>query len=99
METKEITAIREVKEETGYNVGIMSFLDDSTFEFDHTDGTHYLKTVTYYLLRLLDDTDPQPNLQPGEDFENMWVSFNQAHNLLTFDDAKEVLHLAIAASR
>jgi 8-oxo-dGTP pyrophosphatase MutT (NUDIX family) len=98
-ETKDLTAIREVKEETGYTVKIISFLGDFTFEFDHKNGVHYSKTVTYYLLQLADDAKPRPNLQPGEDFENVWVNINEAHDLLTFDDAKEVLHLAIEASR
>ena len=32
-ETRDVTAIREVKEETGHNVKILDFLYDSTFYF------------------------------------------------------------------
>jgi 8-oxo-dGTP pyrophosphatase MutT (NUDIX family) len=98
-ETKDMTAIREVKEETGYNVEIDVFLGNFTFEFDHKNGIRYSKTVTYYLMHLADDNEQEPNLQPGEDFKNMWVSIEDAQDLLTFDDAKEVLRLAIEASK
>jgi len=94
-ETKDITAIREVKEETGYAVEIIDFLSDTTFEFDWKDGNRYRKTVTYYLMNLADDEVPRPDLQEGEDFENVWVPLNEASDILTFDDAKEILELAI----
>lgn len=94
-ETKDTTAIREVKEETGYNVEIVDFLGDYTFEFEWRDGICYRKTVTYYLMALINNKDPEPNLQEGEDFVNRWTPVDIAHELLTFDDSKEILAQAL----
>ena len=95
-ETKEVAAIREVKEETGYNAQIIDLLDTLSFEFTNKDGNHLHKTVTYYHMRLTDDKDPEPNLQPGEDFVNVWAPIDEAYQLLTYDDAKQILKLAAA---
>jgi len=94
-ETKEVAAVREVKEETGYSADIVDFLGEYTFEFDWKDGQRYQKTVTYYLMELTDDSAPVPDLQEGEDFVNMWVPFDVARGMLTFEDSKAVLALAI----
>ncbi|MFZ2126417.1 MAG: NUDIX domain-containing protein [Candidatus Microsaccharimonas sp.] len=98
-ETKDITAIREVKEETGYNVEILDFLGDYTFDFDWKDGNRYRKTVTYYLMNVADDEDPHPMLEEGEDFVNVWTPIDKAHEVLTFDDSKEILKLALKSSK
>ena len=94
-ETIERTAIREVKEETGYNVKIMNFLAAKNFEFTKEDGEHYSKTVSYYLMQLADNEEPEPNLQPGEDFINIWTPVEKAFDVLTFDDSKDILTLAL----
>jgi len=98
-ETKDVTAIREVKEETGYNVEILDFLGDYTFDFDWKDGNRYRKTVTYYLMGLLDDEDPISNLQENEDFVNKWTPLENAQEVLTFDDSKEILKHALQSSK
>jgi len=94
-ETKEVAALREVKEETGYNAEILDFLSEYTFDFDWKDRSRYRKTVSYYLMSLTDTEDPQTDLQEGEDFVNMWLPTDEAEQILTFDDAKAVLKLAI----
>jgi len=94
-ETKDTTALREVKEETGYDVEIVDFLGDLTFDFDSKDGIRYRKTVSYYLMSVANDNEPLANLQEGEDFINLWVPLEKAHDILTFDDSKEILALAI----
>ena len=98
-ETKDVTAIREVKEETGYNVEILDFLGDYTFDFDWKDGNRYRKTVTYYLMGLLDDEVPISNLQENEDFVNKWTPLENAQEVLTFDDSKEILKHALQSSK
>ncbi len=94
-ETAPQTAVREVKEETGYDVEIIDDLGTITYEFDWTDGHHYVKTVTFYLMQLANDNPPQPNLQAGEDFENNWLSINEARIALTHDDSREILQRAM----
>jgi 8-oxo-dGTP pyrophosphatase MutT (NUDIX family) len=98
-ETKDVTAVREVKEETGYSVEILDFLGDFTFDFDWKDGIRYRKTVSYYLMELANDEEPELNLQEGEDFVNIWTSIEKAYELLTFDDSKEILKLALKSSK
>jgi 8-oxo-dGTP pyrophosphatase MutT (NUDIX family) len=90
-ETKDYTAIREVKEETGYTVEIVGFIGDETYEFNSEAGVRFIKTVTYYLMVLADAEAPRPNLQEGEDFVNKWSSFDEAMDLLTYDNSKELL--------
>ena len=96
-ESHEQTAIREVGEETGYKTKIIEPLGDITFEFDWTDGRHYRKTVFYYLMETINDDAPVPNREDSEDFENNWLTFEQASQLLTHDDSKEILARAIVA--
>lgn len=96
-ESLEETALREVREETGYDTKIVSKIGSINFDFEK-DGEMRNKTVTCFKLEILDDSDPKPNLQEGEDFENIWVTPNEAVSLLTYDEEKEVLKRAIAQS-
>lgn len=98
-ETPEQAAVREVKEETGYDVEIIQKLNDYTYEFDWEDGTHCVKTVTYYFMKLSNNLEPMPNLQPGEDFESKWVMPSDAFGMFTFSEAKDALKLALNSSK
>jgi len=90
-ESKEAAALREVKEETGYEAEIVESLGDITYEFNSKDGIHYQKTVTYFLMKPLSTKNPQPNLQKGEDFTASWMPIDEALNTLTYEDTKELL--------
>lgn len=94
-ESPEATAVREVKEETGYDAAIVGKAGTYTYEFDWTDGNHYIKTVTYYAMELTNDDTPQSNLQEGEDFEVHWLDVDQAMKLFTFDEARDALKRTI----
>ena len=96
-ESIEETALREVREETGYDTKIISKIGSINFDFEK-DGEIRNKTVTCFKLELLNDFDPKPNLQEGEDFENIWVTPNEAVSLLTYDEEREVVKKAIAQS-
>lgn len=93
-ESLEETAVREVREETGYDTKIVSKIGSINFDFEK-DGEIRNKTVTCFKLELLSDSDPEPNLQEGEDFENIWVTPNEAFLLLTYNEEKGVLKRAI----
>lgn len=93
-ETSEQAAVREVFEETGYRASIISPLKSWTHEFDR-GGDHYVSTVDYYLMELVDDSLPTPHREIGEDFENVWLGMDEANAKLTFDDAREALEIAI----
>lgn len=96
-ETCEVAAVREVGEETGYQTEIIQSLGSVTFEYIWTDGIYYRKTVDYFLMKLLNDDAPMPNREVGEDFENYWVTADEAKQLLTHEDSKEILARAVKA--
>jgi len=93
------TAIREVSEETGYDVRILHPLGDITFEFDWDDGKHYKKNVTYFLMELANNNKPRPRREINEDFENYWITIEEAERLLTHNDSLEILKRVIVIIR
>lgn len=90
-ETHEQTCIREVFEETGYKTKIIKSLDDISFEYVWDDGLRYFKTVYFFLLKLIDDGEPTPNREDGEDFENLWLDIDKADDYLSFETSREIL--------
>lgn len=93
-EAKEATCIREVFEETGYKTKVIRSLGKVVFEFDWDDGNHYEKTVHQYLLELIDDSEPTPQREKHEDFENLWLTPEDAAAQLTFGSDVEILNRA-----
>lgn len=93
-ESIEQAALREVEEETGYRAIITDALASKTYDFDGRDGKRYRKTVSYFLMKLADEYEPVKNLQEGEDFENEWVSFDEALMRASFDDTKAIIQKA-----
>ena len=91
-ETKEATCLREIFEETGYKTRIVQSLGKVVFEFDWEDGHHYNKTVHQYLLELIDDNEPTPHREEHEDFEDLWLTLEEAEKQLTFGSDVEVLN-------
>lgn len=99
-ETPEQTAVREVLEETGYRVKIKAPLGEISYEFDEDDGKHYKKTVYHFLLELIDEDEvPVPIHQEDENFENLWLTEDEALERLTHDDSKDLLKKAIRVLR
>lgn len=89
-ESLDETALREVKEETGYSTRIVKDLGSVTYDYDGKDR-RYRKTVSYFLMELLDSDTPEKNLQEGEDFENVWLTPDEAIAQLTYDDTRAII--------
>ncbi len=89
------TALREVEEETGYRVRIKEDLGSITYDYTGHKGKNYRKTVSYFLMELADLDEPIKNLQDGEDFENEWLSPEEALSRLTYADTRAILTSAI----
>jgi len=85
------TALREVEEETGYRTRIMSDLGSMTYDYDSKDGRRYRKTVSYFLMELADTDEPIKNLQEGEDFDNEWLTFDEAIQQLSYKNTRAIV--------
>lgn len=96
-EASEQTAVREVLEETGYDVRIVRPIDSIHYEFDR-DMHHYKKRVDFFLMELVDDDEPIPKREAGEDFDNLWLNIDEADRLLTHDDSKNILKKVSSSS-
>lgn len=84
-ETEEETAIREVKEETNIDIEVDSS-KKCTITYSPKEGV--TKDVVFFLGRPLNkDTKPQET----EVCEAKFVEIKKAFDLLTYDNAKEVL--------
>ncbi len=95
-ETPEVTAIREVEEETGYHAKIIAPIGQTSYEFDE-NGNHYRKTVYQFLLELIDQNErPTPRREEHEVFENLWLTENEAFERLTHEDSRNTLKKALA---
>lgn len=93
-ETSEQAAVREVLEETGYKVKIIDTLMGSTYEYEE-NGVRHSKVVDYYLMKLVDQRALSTAREDGENFENVWMGFEDALSRLTFDDARSILREAV----
>ena len=92
-ESLEQTALREVCEETGLTVRIMSPLDAIHYDFVQR-GTRIHKTVHYFMM---EPTGGSLENHDHEFEEVRWVSFDDAANLLSFETERSLV--ALAATR
>jgi 8-oxo-dGTP pyrophosphatase MutT (NUDIX family) len=92
-ETREETAMREVREETGLDVRITRPLDSIEYWFVQS-GTRIHKTVHYFLM---DQTGGDLGRHDHE-FESVrWIRFDEAQNLLTFETERALVARAAEA--
>jgi 8-oxo-dGTP pyrophosphatase MutT (NUDIX family) len=92
-ETREETALREVREETGLEVRIKRPLDSIEYWFVQS-GTRIHKTVHYFLM---DPTGGDLGRHDHE-FESVrWIGFDEAQHLLTFETERALVARAAEA--
>jgi 8-oxo-dGTP diphosphatase len=85
-ETKEQTAVREVKEETGIDAEIISFATEETYFYELHDEKRE-KTVYYYFMRY------KSGNFAGKDHEMEaveWVKIEDVEKKLTYANAKKM---------
>ena len=92
-ETLEETALREVCEETGLTVKILSPLDAIRYTFVQR-GTRIHKTVHYFMML---PTGGAFQSHDHEFEEVRWISFDDAANMLSFETERSLV--ALAATR
>lgn len=91
-ETIEETALREVAEETGLRVRILSPLDSIEYWFVLA-GTRYHKTVHYFVM---EPTGGDLADHDHEFEEVRWVGFDEADSILTFETERVLVAKAAA---
>jgi 8-oxo-dGTP pyrophosphatase MutT (NUDIX family) len=92
-ETREQTALREVREETGLEVRISRPFDSIEYWFVQ-GGTRIHKTVHYFLM---DQTGGDLGRHDHE-FETVrWIGFDEAQHLLTFETERALVARAAEA--
>ena len=89
-ETKEQTALRELKEETGLTADILSGFEESMEYFFRAGDDSISKQVTYFV-------GQSSGMEVTLSFEHQgyeWFPFDQAHEKLTYQNAKDILKFA-----
>jgi ADP-ribose pyrophosphatase YjhB (NUDIX family) len=87
-------ALREVAEEAGVSqLEILADLGRQTVEFDW-QGHHYVRKECYFLMALTPGAAPD---LPEEQFECLWLAWEQALSRLTFEAEREWIRRARSA--
>lgn len=91
-ETVEQTARREVQEETGVHVNVLAPITSIRYFFvGHDDGIRYDKTVYFYLMEPMGGSTSEHD---GEFDVVEWCNYDEAVDLLEYDNEREVLEAA-----
>lgn len=97
-ENKAIAAIREVKEETGYEnveIGGDEPFENTFYKMKHSKtGEEIEKTVYYFIFKLLNDSFNLTPQMKAEGLEGSWFTIDEAIDKVTFSVVKEVLKKA-----
>lgn len=93
-ESRRAAALREVHEEAGVaGLSIVADLGRQRVEFDH-QGYHYVRDEYYYLMVAPPGTEPRGH---EEQWQPLWLSWEEALQRLTFEPEREWLRRAQAA--
>jgi 8-oxo-dGTP pyrophosphatase MutT (NUDIX family) len=94
-ESRQQAAVREVCEEAGLcNVQIVADLGHLVVEFDR-EGTHYVRDESYFLMTPTGSHEPA---DPEEQFQRLWLAWDEAEAQLTFEAEREWLRKAREAA-
>lgn len=92
-ETREETALREVREESGLEVRILSYFDAISYSFVRT-GERIEKTVYYYIMEAIGGSFDQYD----KEFDELrWVRMDEAVRLLDFQTESGLVQRAYDA--
>ena len=92
-ETREETALREVREESGLEVRILSYFDAISYSFVRT-GERIEKTVHYYIMEAIGGSFDQYD----KEFDALrWVRMDEAVRLLDFQTESGLVQRAYDA--
>jgi len=82
-ESVQAAALRETREESGYtNLVLSAGLGTQVVEFDY-GGRHVVRTEHYFLMTLAGD--PDETAHGEEQFEPVWLTWDEALGALTFE--------------
>jgi 8-oxo-dGTP pyrophosphatase MutT (NUDIX family) len=96
-ETPQVTALREVQEETGVFADLIAKLADTKYVYVRSwgDGERVFKIVSFYLLRYgsgeIDDVTPEMRIEVKR---ALWVPLAEASSQLMYSNERKVLRLA-----
>lgn len=89
LETPEVTAIREVREETGFYAKILEKIGETYFQFySRSDHCIVNRTVHFFLMESLEG---DINVRDQEADAVYWCSIDEAMNLLKYDNERAIL--------
>lgn len=91
-ESIEMTAMREIREETGIQADLLALVGISEYTFTTHEGHLNSKTVRYYLAR---PTGGDLSEQDGERAGVGWVPVEEARRRLTYDGDRVLLRRAL----
>jgi diadenosine hexaphosphate hydrolase (ATP-forming) len=86
-ETEEIAAIREVREETGYECEILKPFERVRYFFER-EGVRIEKNVTWFLMKPISKTG---TFDTDEIMESEWVPFDEAQKRATYRSDEQLL--------
>jgi len=86
-ETDSEAAVREVREETGWQCEVIEPIMDVRYIYVH-DGTRYHKTVRWFLMKPIAKTG---EFDPNEILQSQWYGLEETADLITYDTDKKLL--------